>query len=848
MAIVPITTDASLYLNAKNALESSQQTNGSWLNVKGISDVYVTALALRALYLTANTKLPSLPTQGTFTGKITNASTALPIESATVKMSNGVITKTITTSKDGRFTFNNVEPSKYQFTYSSPSLSVETQTASVQAGQQVDLGTTTLSVTPVNGVIQGTVVDAITKQALSGVSIQISGTTTVNTVTDSAGQYSVQVSPGSVALTASLQNYIDSTATASLQAGQVVNFSPSLFTTLPNDTTVTLSGSLIDATNNTAITNGVITITGSSNVQADSDGNGQFTFTGLTAGSMTLSVTAQGYNTVSVSLIATEGAQSNIGDIQLTPLPTTGTVKGIVIDAATNLPLAGVNIQIAGTTTVGTLTDSNGQYSVSIEPGDISITTSLTDYLSTTATASVIAGQVLTFSPSLSKTPPIDTTITLTGRIVDVKDNSAIANATLILSGSANQQTTSDTNGQFTFTGLTAGTITLSITATNYYTEVNIYILAGGNNISLGDVLMRTIAPSLGSTVSGYVYDVNSGSPISGAEINLFGTGRTVISDNAGFYSMPSISELDFVLSISATGYLSKTTSVNLVEPTSTKIDINLEPAVTNGFSILDLRTVKPDYRSHEYIDVTIVLDNKSTEEKQVKALLELRNANNELVQNLSVTNGINNNVEGGNVSHTVLSGTELPLISQWFTSSYPPGTYQLYLKVFDVITNVLLAERQATLIVNPTEEIETLTLKATPKFASVGEEVQLTLSADFLNKSNVDTSLSLSYDFKDINGVSIQSGQSNHVIEVSKTQGDFNIITFPYTFPDSGDYQVSVTLLSGSVVTSDMEKVISVAPSVRVEASQSIRPQVVVPDGDKRIKIRIQLKGVEAK
>lgn len=849
MAIVPATTDASVYLNAINSLQTSQQPDGSWLNAKGNSDVYITALALRALYLTANIKLPSLPTKGNFTGKVINASTGLPITGAMITMSNGVITNTITTSNDGRFALNNVEPDTYQFTYTATGLSIATQTASVQAGQRVDLGTTSLSPVPTTGVVQGTVIDAITNLPLSGVNIQITGSTSVSAVTNAAGQYSLQVVPGSITLNANLSGYISSVASVALNAGQLVNFSPVLSTTIPIDPTVTISGSLIDAANNNAITNGVVTITGSSNQQVNTDNNGQFTFTGLTAGSMTLSLTAPSYSNVNLSVVATEGAKTNIGSIQLAVVATKGTVQGVVIDAQTNLPLSGVNLQIIGsTTTNNVLTNSNGQYSLDVEPGNLTLTASLAGYIPAAATGSVTAGQVLAFSPSLSTTPPVDKTVTITGRVINATDNSVIPNATVIVSGTSNQQVTTDAAGQFTFTGLTAGLMTISTTANNYNTEIFGLVASEGSNLTVGDIALESLIPPNSTTINGKIYDAISGLPISGAEIRVSGTALTVFAGADGTYSIASVNGLSFSLDVRATGYLGQSIPVSLAQPTTTTVDVNLEAAVTNGLSVIDFNTTKSDFRSHEDVNVAITLKNTATESKQVKTTIELRNANNDFVQSLFVSNGSSGNEAGGIEVNTILPNAELSLSSKWYTSSYPPGTYNLSLKVFDATSNTLMAERRTMFTVTQTEELASLTLKVTPKFASVGENAQVTLSADYLNKSNIDTALNLSYEFKDINGNSIQSGQSNHIIDVSKTQGTLTIITFPYTFADSGNYQAVATVINGNILSADVDKTIVVAPSVRVEANQSISPQVVVPDGDKRIKVRIQLKGVESK
>lgn len=65
-------------------------------------------------------------------------------------------------------------------------------------------------------------------------------------------------------------------------------------------------------------------------------------------------------------------------------------------------------------------------------------------------------------------------------------------------------------------------------------------------------------------------------------------------------------------------------------------------------------------------------------------------------------------------------------------------------------------------------------------------------------------------------------------------------------TFVKSGQYPVTVKILSGDAVLAQTADAIYVAPSIRIEPVESLEPSTVVPDGDKEIRIQIQIKGLE--
>ena len=68
LAVVPGTTNSSLYQGSLNWLKAQQLANGSWQN-----DVFATALAIQALHLSENIRFPSEPDTATLRGRLVDA-------------------------------------------------------------------------------------------------------------------------------------------------------------------------------------------------------------------------------------------------------------------------------------------------------------------------------------------------------------------------------------------------------------------------------------------------------------------------------------------------------------------------------------------------------------------------------------------------------------------------------------------------------------------------------------------------------------------------------------------------------------------------------------------------------
>jgi len=150
------------------------------------------------------------------------------------------------------------------------------------------------------------------------------------------------------------------------------------------------------------------------------------------------------------------------------------------------------------------------------------------------------AGKNSTSTPTYS----ISGTVTLSG--------AALSGVTINLTGTATASTTTDISGNFSFTGLSNGTYTITPSLTDHtFKPVSTVVVVSGasdNNINFAATATTASTYSISGTVSGAV--------LSGVTITLSGAGSATTTTNAsGNYSFPYIVDGSYTVTPSLTGY-----------------------------------------------------------------------------------------------------------------------------------------------------------------------------------------------------------------------------------------------------------------------------------------------------
>lgn len=388
LAIIPTISNPEIYQSSVDYFMSLQIQNGAWA-----SDVYTTALALQVSKLVSNPPEIENALSGNVSGFVKSQNSGEPIISSKILIEGPVI-KEILSDSTGYFKAYNLPAGTYSFTFDAPGYASATQTVSLAAKDQLDAGTVKLATKSNVELIHGQVTDSVTGLPLSGVDIVFVGAKTHKQFTDENGHYAQEVEQGSWGIGFEKAGYHLITKTFTLSSNRQYEYSPRLRpTTQPLPPAGNFTGAVTDPTKTLVppgtnnwygapvpiklhpIAGAVIreTYSGASTV---SDSNGGFSLP-LTQGIIQIFIEKPGYKTKTLNGIIVDGQNIDYL-IRLYPLTeieeenggsggdenVPKTVRGYVVDTATNLGIPQASITIQGNTLH---TDMSGAYEYTVE-------------------------------------------------------------------------------------------------------------------------------------------------------------------------------------------------------------------------------------------------------------------------------------------------------------------------------------------------------------------------------------------------------------------------------------------------------------------------------------------------
>jgi len=356
-AVHPYTgSDPAIGSGVDTYLVGQQQPDGSWQG-----DPYVTAVALRALALTSVT--PVDPTRAGLRVQFIDARIAAPVPGMRLESINPAVSALADSA--GQVLLARLQPGAYQFTASLSGYATVTISANLVAGQMLDLGVIQLVLpsSSTAAVISGTVREQGSNLPIPDaiVTVDEQGRSAVSAAD---GSYLISnVAPGTVTLSATRTGYLAASGKATAAAGQVLNFSPWLSpdTGGVGGTDCKIVGAILDGATLQPVPGVSIGVTGSSTATVTTDAAGRYSTPNLVTGLVAVQATKPGYDSV---LATTQLVCSNIRPmvVDFSPrLYATGQtpaggnssgLAGVVMDAATNQPIAGA--QLVATPSFGT--------------------------------------------------------------------------------------------------------------------------------------------------------------------------------------------------------------------------------------------------------------------------------------------------------------------------------------------------------------------------------------------------------------------------------------------------------------------------------------------------------------
>jgi len=222
--------------------------------------------------------------------------------------------------------------------------------------------------------------------ALQGVQINLSGSTSGNTITDASGNYSFTgLAGGNYTVTPSLAGFIFTPVSdvVTVSAADVIgnNFT---------ETASAAATSILSGTASGAVAQNVlISLSGSNTGSVLTDSSGNYIFSGLAAGNYAVIPSLAGFIFSPVSSVVTTTGGINASGFNFTatadassPSSLSGSVSGVVVQ--------NVTITLSGSNTGSVLTDVNGKFSITgLAAGTYTLTPSLAGHAFSPASSTV---------------------------------------------------------------------------------------------------------------------------------------------------------------------------------------------------------------------------------------------------------------------------------------------------------------------------------------------------------------------------------------------------------------------------------------------------------------------------
>lgn len=351
------------------------------------------------------------------------------------------------------------------------------------------------------GVVRGTITDRRTGLPLSGAVVSVAGSS-LSATTNSSGEYQLSAVPeGSVQLNVSAAGYGTVSGTANLAAGQTLIFSPALQEQVALG--VLVQGTITDRLTSLPLAGVQIQITGGDNQSqtATTDASGNYSISNIVAGTIALTATATDYHPVSATTTVEDGAQlifsPQLDLLSQNPEPLLGGLTGVVVDAATGrgLELAQVTLTYSSGETFTQPSGQDGEFTFNGLPqGAVTVTVTLTEYASVSGSLDTQPGLVTNIGSIELQPDNVPTSGDLSGFVVDVRTQNPINGALISARNTTNNSLTevmADAQGVFTLSTLAADEYEITVSFTDYNSQVFTAIVSAGNTLDLGEIRLR---------------------------------------------------------------------------------------------------------------------------------------------------------------------------------------------------------------------------------------------------------------------------------------------------------------------------------------------------------------------
>lgn len=328
-----------------------------------------------------------------------------------------------------------------------------------------------------------------------------------------------------------------------------------------------IQGIVIDALTALPLNGVTVNLTGPTPSSLVTAADGVFVFRDVQPGPYSVDLTLADYAPVTATTTAAAGNTVDFGTIPLTRAggATTGIVSGTVTDSSTGSALSGVSVSVTGVTNPAT-TANDGTYLITGVPrGAVTLQATLDGFSTGTATANVVAGGQVIFSPAL--TPVTAPTTAIQGTVTNADTGAPLAGATISLTGATTASTTTDAQGDYSIEGLNPGQTVVTVSLTNFQSATASTAVFANSIIIFSPGLFPVGSPGGNTTgVTGVVVDAGNSQPLAGVSVQAgFGASTPTTTTGAdGRFSITGLTELQGTLTFTLADYTTSTLSVTL--------------------------------------------------------------------------------------------------------------------------------------------------------------------------------------------------------------------------------------------------------------------------------------------
>jgi hypothetical protein len=601
-----------------------------------------------------------------------------------------------------------------------------------------------------------------------------------------------------------------------------------------------LDGKVIDASSGQPVPGVRVVLSGEEN-EVQTDGLGRFRFAQIQEGAHTISLTAAGYYSQRQEIQLGANEIRRIADISLHLIPQEAQIHGYVSDEQTQAGLQAANITLNNADDqYRTATGVQGYYRLAVTADQYDIQAGASGYEPSLVNVRIPVGASMTYSPSLSREGerPEDTAALVNGRIIDSVRGFPLFGAVIDAGGIF---AFTDIVGRFELTLPDVNLAVLRISRSGYRARQESIILASGQRHSLGEIpLVAVEVPLLPNTLQGIITDRNTGSFIASATVAIEETGQTSSSLADGSYLLETQNASRITVRYSAPGYFSQRITVHYEAPGVVREDIRLVPMAIDGLLVERLDTDKTNYPAFHTADIAGAVINAGTSPRSLRLVLQVLDQHGATVATLPLTGGT-----GGEMDASPLflaAGERYEFATSWFTGISAPGGYSIRMLGFDSHTQQKLLEESHPIEILPTTNMPSLVLQPDKTHIHAGKTEIINLRLNATNRSNITVSTDIHISGMRPDGTEFDIKSADFTLLPKETWKLVELGTFEFIADSPGDY-----VLSAVVEGFDVEPaIISVAPVTRIDATQQLIPDTVAPGDARRVRIDINLQGMD--